>query len=81
MTQVLSIVAGEVTRAYVVHVPASYSPGNSEAAALVLDYHNYDNNNNNNNNTGGGLPRLDPQRRHQHGPRALGAARRHRGRG
>ena len=33
-----NIVAGEVTRAYVVHVPASYSPANSEAAALVRDY-------------------------------------------
>ena len=76
------MVAGEVTRAYVVHVPASYSPGNSEAAALVLNYNNYDNTNTTtNNNTGGGLPRLDPQRGHQHGPRALGAARRHRGRG
>ena len=75
------IVAGEVTRAYVVHVPASYSPANSEAAALVLDYNNDNNSNNNNNDTGGGLPRLDPQRGHQHGPRALGPAGRHRGRG
>ena len=40
-----NIVAGEVTRAYVVHVPASYSPANTEAAPLVLDYNN-DNNNN-----------------------------------
>ena len=42
LSQVISsnIVAGEVTRAYVVHVPASYSPANSEAAALVLDSNN-----------------------------------------
>ena len=47
LSQVMSdmsiIVAGEVTRAYVVHVPASYSPANTEATALVLDYNN-DNN-------------------------------------
>ena len=32
---------GEVTRTYYLHLPAAYSPANSEAAALVLDYPGY----------------------------------------
>ena len=32
---------GAVTRTYYLHLPAAYSPANSEAAALVLDYPGY----------------------------------------
>ena len=32
---------GAVTRTYYLHLPAAYSPANSEAAALVVDYPGY----------------------------------------
>ena len=34
-------VQGEVTRSYILHLPASYSPANTAATPLLLDYHGY----------------------------------------
>ena len=34
-------VQGEVTRSYILHLPASYDPANTAATPLLLDYHGY----------------------------------------
>ena len=34
-------VQGEVTRSYILHLPASYNPANTAATPLLLDYHGY----------------------------------------
>ena len=34
-------VQGEVTRSYILHLPASYTPANTAATPLLLDYHGY----------------------------------------